>query len=56
MFNGGGRSLEDMQVIRADTGLREVLPLQDECDRLEHSVPESQPIPSVDIGYKFDPA
>jgi hypothetical protein len=27
MFNGGGRSLEDMRVIRADTGLREVLPL-----------------------------
>ncbi|MFC1856820.1 IS1380 family transposase [Thermodesulfobacteriota bacterium] len=28
MFNGGGRSLEDMRVIRADTGLREVLPLE----------------------------
>jgi hypothetical protein len=27
MLNGGGRSLEDMRVIRADTGLREVLPL-----------------------------
>ena len=27
MFNGGGRSLEDMRVIRADTGLREILPL-----------------------------
>jgi hypothetical protein len=28
MFNGGGRSLEDMRVIRADTGLRELLPLE----------------------------
>lgn len=27
MFNGGGRSLEDMRVIRSDTGLREVLSL-----------------------------
>jgi hypothetical protein len=29
---------------------------QDECNRLEHSVPEFQPIPSVEIGYEFDPA
>ena len=28
MFNGGGRSLEDMRVIRVDTGLRELLPLE----------------------------
>jgi len=28
MLNGGGRSLEDMRVIRSDTGLREILPLQ----------------------------
>jgi hypothetical protein len=27
MFNGGGCSLEDMRVIQADKGLREVLPL-----------------------------
>ena len=27
MFNGGGRSLEDMRVIRSDAGLREVLSL-----------------------------
>lgn len=27
MLNGGGRSLEDIRVIRADTGLREVLSL-----------------------------
>lgn len=28
MLNGGGRSLEDIRVIRGDTGLREILPLQ----------------------------
>jgi len=28
MLNGGGRSLEDMRVIRSDEGLREILPLQ----------------------------
>lgn len=28
MLNGGGRSLEDIRVIRDDTGMREVLPLQ----------------------------
>jgi len=27
MLNGGGRSLEDMRVIRGDVGLREILPL-----------------------------
>lgn len=27
MLNGGGRSLEDIRVIRDDTGLREILPL-----------------------------
>lgn len=27
MLNGGGRSLEDMRTMRADTGLREILPL-----------------------------
>ena len=27
MLNGGGRSLEDMRTIRADTALREILPL-----------------------------
>jgi hypothetical protein len=27
MLNGGGRSLEDMRVIRGDAGLREILPL-----------------------------
>ena len=27
MLNGGGRSLEDMRVMRADTGLREILAL-----------------------------
>lgn len=28
MLNGGGRSLEDMRVIRDDAGLREILPLE----------------------------
>lgn len=28
MLNGGGRSLEDIRVIRDDTGLREILPLE----------------------------
>jgi len=28
MLNGGGRSLEDMRVIRGDAGLREILPLK----------------------------
>jgi hypothetical protein len=28
MLNGGGRSLEDMRVIRKDTGLRDILPLR----------------------------
>jgi hypothetical protein len=28
MLNGGGRSLEDLRVIRDDTGLREILPLR----------------------------
>jgi len=28
MLNGGGRSLEDMRVIREDIGLREILPLE----------------------------
>jgi len=28
MLNGGGRSLEDTRQIRADTGLRELLPLE----------------------------
>jgi hypothetical protein len=28
MLNGGGRSLEDIRVIRKDTGLREILPLK----------------------------
>jgi len=28
MLNGGGRSLEDIRQIRADEGLREIVPLE----------------------------
>ena len=28
MLNGGGRTLEDIRVIRDDAGLREILPLE----------------------------